>query len=66
MIESFVLAQERYVDQVERVMSLLAFEDPSKSSLSELVENSQKIKVASEVNHQLLRAQSKETGLYDL
>lgn len=50
------------MDQVEKVMSLLAFEDPSKSGLSELVENSQKIKVASEVNHELLKAQSKETG----
>ena len=43
-------------------MSLLAFEDPSTSNLSDLVENAQKIKVASEVNHELLRAHSKETG----
>jgi Ran binding protein in the microtubule-organising centre. len=43
-------------------MTLLAFEDVSKSKLSELVENSQKIKVASEVNHELLKSQSKDTG----
>lgn len=43
-------------------MTLLAFEDISNSTFADLVENSQKVKVASEVNHQLLRAQSKDTG----
>jgi len=43
-------------------MTLLAFEDVSQSKFSDLVENSQKVKVASEVNHQLLRSQSKDTG----
>lgn len=54
------------MDQVEKVMSLLAFEDPTKSSLGDLVQNAQKIKVASEVNHELLRTHSKETGKYIL
>ena len=43
-------------------MTLLAFDDMSKSKLADLVENSQKVKVASEVNHQLLKSQSKDTG----
>jgi hypothetical protein len=42
-------------------MTLLAFEDVSTSKLADLVENSQKIKVASEVNHELLKSQSKDT-----
>jgi len=45
-------------------MTLLAFEDVSQSKFSDLVENSQKVKVASEVNHQLLRSQNKDTGKY--
>lgn len=36
-------------------MSLLAFEDIKKSPLSELVENSQRIKVSSNVNSELLK-----------
>ena len=43
-------------------MTLLAFEDVKNSTFSDLIENSQKVKVASEVNHQLLRSQSKDTG----
>lgn len=43
-------------------MTLLAFEDVSGSNFADLVENSQKVKVASEVNHHLLRSQSKDTG----
>ena len=45
-------------------MTLLAFEDISGSNFADLVENSQKVKVASEVNHQLLRSQSKDTGKF--
>ena len=44
------------------MLTLLAFEDASASKLAELIENSQKIKVASEVNHELLKSQSKDTG----
>ncbi len=47
-------------------MTLLAFEDISGSNFADLVENSQKVKVASEVNHQLLRSQSKDTGIFSL
>lgn len=43
-------------------MSLLAFQDISKSPLSELIENSQRIKISSEVNYELLKSQSKEKG----
>ena len=44
-------------------MTLLAFEDIQKSKVAEFVQNSQKIKVASEVNHDLLKAKGKETGM---
>lgn len=43
-------------------MSLLAFQDISKSPLADLVENSQRIKISSEVNYELLKSQSKEKG----
>jgi len=57
----FVEKNPKQLEKVEKVMTLLAFEDISGSSFSDLVENSQKVKVASEVNHQLLRSQSKDT-----
>jgi len=62
----FIEKNEKYVESVEKVMTLLAFEDMHKSKLSDLVENSQKIKVASEVNHELLRTKTKETGTFQL
>lgn len=43
-------------------MSLLAFEDISKSPLSALVENSQRIKISSELNSELLKNKSIEKG----
>ena len=50
------------MDSLEKVMSLLAFQDISKSPLAELAENSQRIKISSEVNYELLKSQSKEKG----
>jgi hypothetical protein len=57
----FMEKNDKYAESVEKVMSLLAFEDMNKSKMSDLIENSQKIKVASEVNHELLRSKQKET-----
>ena len=51
------------MDSLEKVMSLLAFQDISKSPLADLVENSQRIKISSEVNYELLKSQSKEKGI---
>lgn len=44
-------------------MSLLAFEDFSKSPISELVENSQRIKISSNINSNLLKSKSQESGI---
>ena len=52
------------MDSLEKVRSLLAFQDISKSPLSDLVENSQRIKISSEVNYELLKSQSKEKGQF--
>ena len=52
------------MDSLEKVMSLLAFPDISKSPLADLVENSQRIKISSEVNYELLKSQSKEKGAF--
>lgn len=54
--------KKSFLDSLEKVMSLLAFQDISKSPLSELIENSQRIKISSEVNYELLKSQSKEKG----
>ena len=51
------------MEMLEQVMSLLAFEDINKSPLSHLVENSQRIKISSEVNYELLKTQSSEKGI---
>ena len=44
------------MESLEKVMSLLAFENISKSPLSYLAENSQRIKISSDVNYELLKA----------
>lgn len=42
-------------------MTLLAYDDISKSPLCEMVENSQRIKISSELNFELLKRNSTET-----
>ena len=46
------------MENIEKVMGLLAFEDISKSPLYDLVENSQRIKISSELNYELLKDKS--------
>lgn len=43
------------MESIEKVMSLLAYNDMKKSPLSELVENSQRIKISSDLNYELLK-----------
>jgi hypothetical protein len=50
------------MESVEKVMGLLAYDDISKSPLCDLVENSQRIKISSELNYELLKTGSNETG----
>ena len=46
------------MEEIEKVMSLLAFEDIGKSPMKKLAENSQRIKISSDVNYYLLKGHS--------
>ncbi len=50
----------RILDELERTMALLAFEDPTKSPYADLLSTSHRQKVASELNAALLRAEHAE------
>ncbi|XP_019162042.1 PREDICTED: glucose-induced degradation protein 8 homolog [Ipomoea nil] len=49
-----------FLDELERTMTLLAFEDVENCPLGELVDMSQRLKTASEVNAAILTSQSHE------
>eukprot|EP00184_Porphyridium_aerugineum_P006270 CAMPEP_0184700550 /NCGR_PEP_ID=MMETSP0313-20130426/14250_1 /TAXON_ID=2792 /ORGANISM="Porphyridium aerugineum, Strain SAG 1380-2" /LENGTH=233 /DNA_ID=CAMNT_0027160273 /DNA_START=10 /DNA_END=711 /DNA_ORIENTATION=+ len=49
-----------FLSELEKVMALLAFDDPSKSPLAELLDQSQRQKTASELNAAILTSQSHE------
>jgi len=48
------------MEEIEKVMSLLAFEDIKKSPQSNLIENSQRIKISSNLNYTILKNHSEE------
>ena len=50
------------MESVEKVMSLLAFSDLSKCPAADLVGPSQRIKIASDLNYELLKHKSTERG----
>eukprot|EP00698_Gefionella_okellyi_P008609 TRINITY_DN213_c0_g2_i1.p1 TRINITY_DN213_c0_g2~~TRINITY_DN213_c0_g2_i1.p1 ORF type:complete len:202 (+),score=53.93 TRINITY_DN213_c0_g2_i1:184-789(+) len=52
--------QPRFLEELERTMTLLAFEDAGKSPLAELMDIGQRQKTASELNAAILSAQSQE------
>ncbi|CAD8131907.1 unnamed protein product [Paramecium octaurelia] len=54
-IIGFLKDQPHLIDEIEKAMSLLAYKDLSKCPLNHLTQNSQRIKVASEVNQQLFQ-----------
>lgn len=54
------------LEELERTMALMAFEDPSTSPFSDLLTNSHRQKVASELNSALLRNESSERTQPDL
>ncbi|CAD8057409.1 unnamed protein product [Paramecium sonneborni] len=54
-IIEFLKDQPHLIDETEKAMSLLAYKDLGKCPLSHLTQNSQRIKVASEVNQQLFQ-----------
>uniref|UniRef100_M4B2F8 CTLH domain-containing protein n=1 Tax=Hyaloperonospora arabidopsidis (strain Emoy2) TaxID=559515 RepID=M4B2F8_HYAAE len=52
--------QPQFLHEIERTMSLLAFQNPSESPLGHLLEQSQRRRVAVEVNSAILRSQVQE------
>jgi len=51
-----------YLEELEQVMGLLAFEDPHQGPFSEMLQNSQRMKVASELNDAILASQNKKSA----
>lgn len=55
--------QQSFLEELERTVALLAFEDVSNCPVGELLDISQRLKTASEVNAAILTSQSHEKGL---
>ncbi|KAK8586306.1 hypothetical protein V6N13_082117 [Hibiscus sabdariffa] len=53
---------QSFLEELERTVSLLAFEDVSNCPVGELLDISQRLKTASEVNAAILTSQSHEKG----
>ncbi|KAJ3416809.1 Glucose-induced degradation complex subunit [Chytridiales sp. JEL 0842] len=49
-----------FLEELERTMALLAFEDHSKSPVADLLDNGQRLKTASELNAAILTSQCQE------
>lgn len=54
--------QQSFLEELERTVALLAFEDVSNCPVGELLDISQRLKTASEVNAAILTSQSHEKG----
>lgn len=54
--------QQSFLEELERTVALLAFEDVTNCPLGELLDISQRLKTASEVNAAILTSQSHEKG----
>ncbi|KAL4464425.1 hypothetical protein ABPG72_010912 [Tetrahymena utriculariae] len=52
--------KEQYQDSMEKVMSLLAFENLKESPYQDLVSNSQRIKISSQINYEMLKGQQEK------
>ena len=57
-------AQPHFLREIEQTMSLVAFQNPSESPLGHLLEQSQRCRVANEVNSAILRSQVQEPGTW--
>lgn len=55
--------QQSFLDELERTVALLAFEDVANCPVGDLLDISQRLKTASEVNAAILTSQSHEKGL---
>jgi len=54
--------QQSFLEELERTVALLAFEDVKNCPYRELLDVSQRLKTASEVNAAILTSQSHEKG----
>lgn len=54
--------QQSFLEELEKTVALLAFEDVSNCPVGELLDISQRLKTASEVNAAILTSQSHEKG----
>ena len=54
--------QQSFLEELERTVALLAFEDFANCPVGELLDISQRLKTASEVNAAILTSQSHEKG----
>ena len=61
--ELYCLLQQSFLEELEKTVALLAFEDVSNCPVGELLDISQRLKTASEVNAAILTSQSHEKGL---
>ena len=61
--ESWKFLQHSFLEELERTVALLAFEDVSNCPVGDLLDISQRLKTASEVNAAILTSQSHEKGL---
>lgn len=50
-----------FLEELEQSLALLAFEDPTTSPYADLLKNSQRLKLVSELNSALLASQDQET-----
>jgi hypothetical protein len=55
--------QHQFLEELERTVALLAFEDSANSPVSDLLDISQRQKTASELNAAILTSQSHEKGM---
>jgi ribonuclease I len=55
--------QPAFLEEIEKTVALLAFEDVKNSPYGELLDMSQRMKTASEVNAAILTSQSHEKGI---
>lgn len=57
-----MVLQQGFLEELERTVALLAFEDVANCPVGELLDISQRLKTASEVNAAILTSQSHEKG----
>lgn len=61
-LRTLVVLQQSFLEELEKTVALLAFEDVSNCPVGELLDISQRLKTASEVNAAILTSQSHEKG----